>query len=298
MSAILTVNIVTYNHEKYIEQCIRSVFNQVVSFEFMVQVTDDFSTDSTPILLNRLKEEFGNRLMVITNSENKGMVKNITDSLYSCKTEYVAILEGDDFFIDREKLQRQIEVLRADNTLSFCFTNGSKILLDEQKPFYTDEFYHKQRFDLEEFLEGNYSILNTSKVFRRDSLPEKMPKWYYEVHLWDWIMHILQLQSGDAIYLEINGTGFRQHDESYIKRLDRIENYKNGLFTVKALDKQLNWKYHYILGNDSQLKSLISIEYFKNKQYLHWASYFLQSIFRDPKRFISKFRDYIWKLRH
>lgn len=295
---LLTVNIVTYNHEKYIEQCIRSVFDQKIPFDFLVQVTDDCSIDSTPKILKKLKEEYGDQLELIFNTENKGMVKNITDSLYSCKTEYVAILEGDDFFIDRDKLKQQIEVLQADNTLSFCFTNGSKILLDEQKPFYSNEFYHEQRFDLKEFLERNFSILNTSKVFRRNSLPDKMPKWYYEVHLWDWIMHIFQLQSGDAIYLEIDGTGFRQHDESYIKRLDRIENYKNGLVTVKALDKQLNWKYHYLLGNDSQLKSLISIEYFKNKQYLHWARYFLQSIFRDPRRFIYKFRDYFWKLRH
>lgn len=299
MVSLLTVNIVTYNHEHFIDECIQSVLNQKTSFDFIINIVDDHSTDATPEILKQYAVKYPTQIVLTLNKSNKGMVKNITESLLSLHTKYVAILEGDDFYIDHNKLQHQIDVLEERDDLSFTFTNG-KIVSDGKNSddFYPDGYFESEVITHEGFIMNDYTILNTSKVYRRSSLPDKLPEWYFQTHLWDWTLHFMQLEKGNAMFINIPGTGFRSHESSFIKSLKSRDNITNGLFTIKQLNHRYSGKFRKQLGSPWKLHYNISIIEFKDKNYTKWLKHFTKSLFLKPDYILKNARNYLYLLRN
>jgi glycosyltransferase involved in cell wall biosynthesis len=116
---LLSVCIVTRNHEKFIEQAIRSVFEQETDFDFNVIVGDDASTDDTSALLRRLAAESGGRMVVHSHPSRLGH-RNFPQTITACDGEFVALLEGDDFWCHSGKLQKQVNLLVEYPQAAFC----------------------------------------------------------------------------------------------------------------------------------------------------------------------------------
>lgn len=117
-AVVASVAVLTYNHEAYIRQCLDSILAQVVVFPYEIVIVDDCSTDSTrEILLDYAQSHSNIRLYL--NSENQGISKNNNMILSKCKGTYVAMLEGDDYWIDPNKLQRQVDFLNANEDVGF-----------------------------------------------------------------------------------------------------------------------------------------------------------------------------------
>src|SRR5256885_224442 len=96
----LSVLVTVYNHEKYIAEALDSILNQKVNFEFEIVIADDVSTDSTKSIIEKYAKEHPHRNIRILKSEkNLGITKNLQRGLQSCQGEYIAILEGDDYWI-------------------------------------------------------------------------------------------------------------------------------------------------------------------------------------------------------
>jgi glycosyltransferase involved in cell wall biosynthesis len=106
----LSVIIPSYNFSKYIEQCLYSVLFQNTNFDFEVLVRDDFSNDGTNEILERISIYYPNLKYYVAN-ENWGFHKNIKFLMEEARGEYIAYLDGDDYFTDKDKLQRQIDFL-------------------------------------------------------------------------------------------------------------------------------------------------------------------------------------------
>lgn len=112
----VSVLVLAYNHEKYIKQAVDSVLNQKTNFDYEIIVGDDASTDSTPIILGEYERAYG-RLHIICRKQNIGGSANFVDLLKRAKGEYIASCEGDDYWTDSRKLQKQIDFL--DNNLDY-----------------------------------------------------------------------------------------------------------------------------------------------------------------------------------
>ena len=112
----LSVIIPSYNFSKYIEQCLYSVLFQNTNFDFEVLVRDDFSNDGTNEILERISIYNPNLKYYVAN-ENWGFHKNIKFLMEEARGEYIAYLDGDDYFTDKDKLQRQIDFLKTDQKL-------------------------------------------------------------------------------------------------------------------------------------------------------------------------------------
>lgn len=127
---VVTVCCLTYNHSKYIEQAIRSFFDQVTTFPIEVYVHDDASTDGTQEILRRLQQEFSN-LHVIYEERNRYRETGgwYFDSMIFpiAKGEYLAFCEGDDYWIDRDKLQKQYVALSKHPECAMC-AHASKVI--------------------------------------------------------------------------------------------------------------------------------------------------------------------------
>ena len=119
----LSVCIVTYNHEKYIAQCIQSIVEQVTDFSFEVIVCDDKSTDSTPKILKYFSEKYVGKVRVILNEANVGVVENFRIAHASATAPLIAHVDGDDYWLPG-KLDQQISLFEKYTDCSAIFTNS------------------------------------------------------------------------------------------------------------------------------------------------------------------------------
>ena len=106
----VSVVITSYNHEKYISQAIESVLMQKVD-ELEIIIGDDCSTDRTPEILDKYKKRYPDKIVILKDDKNLGITKNLERCIKRTTGRFVAICEGDDYWIDDEKLQKQVDFL-------------------------------------------------------------------------------------------------------------------------------------------------------------------------------------------
>ncbi len=112
----ITVSVVfiTYNHEKYVKKALLSVLEQKTDFLFEVVVGEDCSTDNTRAILTEIKEQYPDKVRLLFREKNLGRpTLNVYQTMMECKGDYIAYLEGDDYWEDSDKLQKQVDFLRA-----------------------------------------------------------------------------------------------------------------------------------------------------------------------------------------
>lgn len=105
---MLSFCLVTYNHEKYILECLESIFKQKVNFKMEILVGNDCSQDATAQLI---KDNYGDRVNLIDRKENLGLCKNLYDLFLRAKGKYVYMFSGDDYIKDEYMLQKQVDFL-------------------------------------------------------------------------------------------------------------------------------------------------------------------------------------------
>jgi len=108
---VVSVALITYNHEKYIRQALDSTLSQVVDFEYEIVVGEDYSVDRTREILEEYAQKYPKRFVLIFRPSNIGATKNLFDTLTHCSGRYIATLEGDDFWNNPYKLRKQVDFL-------------------------------------------------------------------------------------------------------------------------------------------------------------------------------------------
>ena len=107
----VSVLVITYNHERYIRQALDSILMQKVDFDYKIVIGEDCSQDGTRKILMEYKEKHSDKIVLILHEENVGMHENLNSALRQCTGEYIANCEGDDYWIDPHKLQKQVDFL-------------------------------------------------------------------------------------------------------------------------------------------------------------------------------------------
>lgn len=112
-SPIVSVAMLAYNHEKYIKQALDSVLMQNVNFIYEIVVGEDCSTDNTRVILLEYKKRFPDKINLILHEKNVGMHNNSVIVRRACRGKYRANCEGDDYWTDPYKLQKQVDFLES-----------------------------------------------------------------------------------------------------------------------------------------------------------------------------------------
>lgn len=120
---LLSVCLITYNHENYIRQAIEGVLMQKVDFEWELIIAEDCSTDKTRAIVLEYKEKHPHFIKLILQEKNVGPAKNFLDLIETPKSKYIAYFEGDDYWIDPLKLQKQVDILEANKNIGLVYTN-------------------------------------------------------------------------------------------------------------------------------------------------------------------------------
>ena len=123
---VVSVHMITYNHEPYIRQAIEGVMMQKTDFEFELVIGEDASQDKTREICFEYQKKYPDKIRVLWWHENVskfgGNGRRVTAR---CRGEFIAFCEGDDYWIDPLKLQKQVDVMRKHPTVGMCFTDGT-----------------------------------------------------------------------------------------------------------------------------------------------------------------------------
>lgn len=147
-----------YNHEKYLRQCIDGFINQKTEFRFEVLIHDDASTDESAKIIREYEKKYPKIIKPIFQTENqysKGIKNSWAYQYPRAKGKYIALCEGDDFWTDPYKLQKQVEILESDNSISLCLhavrcilENGNYMertkpnIIGENQKYTSNDFIH------------------------------------------------------------------------------------------------------------------------------------------------------------
>lgn len=126
---VVSVCMITYNHERFIAQAIDSVLMQETDFPLELVIGEDCSTDATRAIVVEYAERYPQIIRPLLPEHNLGMMPNFVATLSACKGKYIALLEGDDYWTDPHKLQKQVESLEAHPECVLCHHNA--MIIDE-----------------------------------------------------------------------------------------------------------------------------------------------------------------------
>jgi glycosyltransferase involved in cell wall biosynthesis len=110
----------TYNHEQFIAQTVDSFLAQQTDFDFEIVIGDDCSTDGTSAILKLFKEKYPDIITIITPEKNVGAHQNMIDVVKMCRGKYIALCDGDDYWTNPHKLQKQVNFLEANPEYTIC----------------------------------------------------------------------------------------------------------------------------------------------------------------------------------
>ncbi|MBA4150012.1 MAG: glycosyltransferase [Verrucomicrobia bacterium] len=235
----VSVLMLTYNHARYIAQAIQSVFRQDTTFEFELLIADDCSTDGTADVVRCLQQQYPG-ISLFAAKRNRGMYHNLAQIFYRAKGEYIAFLEGDDFWISPEKLQTQVQHLESDRKSVLCF-HQARLLEDGQWTGAVFPQIPESDLVFEDFLKENW-VPTCSAVFRRDALP-LIPSWCADLKMLDWPMFLLLAQRGKVILLPEQLSAYRIHPAGVWSQLPPHRKSEQMIDVLRCVKQQVGKQY-------------------------------------------------------
>lgn len=227
---VVTVLIVTYNHEGFIRRAVDSALAQHTDFPVEILISEDASTDRTREIVERYAEEFADRVRLLLSSRNLKSNEVVARGLRAARGRYVALLDGDDYWTSTRKLQTQAGYLDGHPDCALCFHNvhvarGSEVSTRRWTPS-----HQKPVSTIAELWSGN-PFATCGSMMRMDCL-RAVPDWYDGFFpITDWPLYLLCAERGNVAFAdEVMGV-YRLHDEGLFsalpdrKKLDAIADF-------------------------------------------------------------------------
>lgn len=249
MMPLLSVCMTTYNHERYIAQAIESVLCQQTTFAVEVVIGEDCSTDGTLQICREYENCYPDRVRIIASEHNVGMHENYRRTIEACRGKYIAMLDGDDWFSDTQKLQMQVELLEKCGA-AMCYTRSER-RSESDSTIYPQGALHTSFEDM--------LRLNTAENCTTVALRDKILEYYAEVNpqtkgwltddlpMWLWFtatQSIVAIDRVTAVHRVLSTSV--SHSEQWQKQLD----------FCYSLDSIMLWfDEHY---NDGHLRRFLS----------------------------------------
>jgi len=207
----LSICCITYNHEKYIGQALDGFLSQQTDFDFEIVVSDDFSKDGTAAILEAYADKYPGRLTLRLHKENIGMIRNFTSTAEACTGKYIALCEGDDYWTDPLKLQKQVNFMEANPGYAICF---HKVNILKNGLFENDTLTRRvpETTTINDLAVGNF--MHTCSVVYRNHLFEKFPEYMWQSPIGDYFLHMLNARFGSIKFIDETMGVYRMHDTS------------------------------------------------------------------------------------
>lgn len=209
MNRLPKVSVVTvsYNQEKFIAQALKSIVSQRTEFSFELIVSDDCSTDGTRDIIKQFAREYPEIVKPVLRKRNVGAVRNFVEAMQMAEGQYVALCEGDDFWTDDSKIQRQVDFLDGHQSHSLCF-HPTRVFYEggQGQDYEYPEEREPSKFTVGTLLQRNY-IQTNSVMYRRKSYAD-VPM---DILPLDWYLHLYHAQTGKVGFINQTMSAYRKH---------------------------------------------------------------------------------------
>ena len=236
---LVAIKCLVYNHESYLRECLDGFVMQKTNFRFVAIVHDDCSTDGSAAIMREYAAKYPEIIRPIYETENLWSKKNgaldraVNEALEATGAKYVAMCEGDDYWTDPMKLQKQIDILETDESLMMCSTACSVVDNHSQtihpvrpEPVVKDN--KEGRYNLRDFFRNNHQYPTLSVVYRNTHVEEVRVKHAHTANafLGDWTMWICLLIYGDMYFLNEVTCAYRINPTSVTHTVGRVARAK------------------------------------------------------------------------
>lgn len=249
---IVSINCLVYNHDKYLRECFEGFVMQRTNFAFEVLVHDDASTDSSAEIIREYTAKYPNIFKPIYQKENQYSKRVGINRKYQyprARGKYIALCEGDDYWIDPNKLQKQVDFLEAHPDYSMCFHDVYRRVKDKITTSY--EHYNSDTASSlnDIILNGGLFCPTTSIVYRRDLIAE-YPQFAYNCHVGDYPLQIYLALCGKVYYFKdvmgvyrIGSIGSWTHSNNKANRDHIFIKMENEIEMLKSFDAYSNYQH-------------------------------------------------------
>ncbi|HET8886992.1 MAG TPA: glycosyltransferase [Salinimicrobium sp.] len=299
---VVSICCITYNHESYIEEALNGFLMQETDFPFEIVIHDDASTDNTANIIKEYEKKYPDLFRPIYQTENqKSKYKSGMNPRFNyprAKGKYIALCEGDDYWTDPLKLQKQVDFLERHENCSMVFTgcivnksNGEKRLI---------KYDGLKTLDANEYVGENYFMATASLLFKKSILETPAKEWMMKSFAGDFVLRYRALSKGKignikditVVYnkgISINSWSNRKLNKKNI--LKEFSDNMRGLYYLdhfKKLDPNIKKNKIKELRQVVYFKSALSKNRIKGLFYLfyninsmsihHWMVYFKRMI--------------------
>lgn len=296
-NSVISVCMITYGHELYIREAIEGVLMQKGDFEIELIVANDCSPDNTDEVVNEIINNHpkGSMIKYTRHQKNKGMNENFMWALNQCTGKYIALCEGDDYWTDPLKLQKQVDILEGNEDVVGVITNSSvndfegNVLYAERDVVPENK---SGKYNLHDFFSHAHQYPTLTAMFRKDAHAKIRENMNYLANpfLGDWTLWVMLLTQGDLYFLnEVTGT-YRLNPTSVTHTTNAVARWKEDFVIRRKLREILPKDYKKYLVGSSFTYFNISMAYRKQKKHLHFVYYQALSFITNPIQYVKKIR--------
>ena len=249
--ALVSVCCITYNHEKYIADAIEGFLIQKTSFPIEIIIHDDASTDKTADIVRSYENKYPNIIKPIFQTKNqwsKGIRPSPTYVWPKALGKYIALCEGDDYWTDPFKLQKQVDFLEANPDYSLCFHDAIVLWEDKsQPPKYFCSKDQKETSTIEDVIE-KYFIPSASMLLRKEYITP-LPDWFKDVYNGDWAIQMILSTKGKIKYIDELMSVYRKNQGALSGGIGKNIEYVNNqrIKLLNYFNEHSNYQYNSII---------------------------------------------------
>jgi glycosyltransferase involved in cell wall biosynthesis len=256
---LVSIVCLTYNHAKFIRHCLDGFVTQITKFDFEIIIHDDASSDETPAIIKEYELKYPSLIFPIYQTvnqyANKGINIWVDFAFLKARGKYIALCEGDDFWTDILKLQKQVEFLENNSDYVLSFTNSKDFFQDAD--YLVETIYPKEIDDLDfhKLLSHGWFIRTATIVFVKDQL--NLPFIKGLQYSADYFLQLLLIAKGKFHFLKETTSVYRRHDGGISNASVALYLQRRVWFCDNLIlfNKHMNYKYNGII-----LETISSIE--------------------------------------
>jgi glycosyltransferase involved in cell wall biosynthesis len=278
----VSVCMMAYNHEKYISQALESVLMQEVNFDYEIVIGEDCSIDRTTDIILGYQKKYPGKIQLLRHPRNLGIMRNLGQTIRACRGDYMATLDGDDYWTSPHKLQKQVDYLDSHPECAMCFHNIQRFYQEENRAGeYKNPPDQKEVSTLDDLWEGCF-VAAGSAMLRRNVLGE-LPEWFFDLQTPDWPLFILAAKHGNIGYINEAMGVYRTHAVGAWSGLGRIPRLEQLVRFYTTIDTLLKFEHHrQIRVQVAKQCTYLSLEYEKNGDLPRARKYALKGFYESP----------------
>jgi glycosyltransferase involved in cell wall biosynthesis len=264
MKPLVSVITLTYNHAPYIRQSIEGILMQKTTFAFELVIGEDCSTDGTREIVLEYFHKYPEIIKVVTSATNVGAIENLKRTNLACQGEYIAVCEGDDYWTDQSKLQKQIDFLENHPDFSMC-CHASKIVIEDdvRQPEIMRLADTDKTFTIDDFLAPlSKNFIRTDTVVFKRAILRDFNERNQRIVLFDYPLFLILAYHGNIRYLDQVMSVYRKHGggiwtSNSGKAVFLEKYYLSTIEMYKAFDEYSDHHYH------ERIQKRISYRYYQ-----------------------------------